>query len=187
MTGGILTDRLSISSSSDQGPLQITRTNGSTSYFGYGVNFDIILRTNQRSSGRIKMNDNGGTVSIGNVASIIGDDKLTVAGPIFSTTLRTTQVESSGTLLKIKGGSSGTQIIDNNSNLILEASSVGLTSFVNLGTINALNATQTITNTNASGYASQYLNAGGVSGQIYTWGGSMVISTNTNHPMYFVH
>ena len=103
------------------------------------------------------MNDNGGTVSIGNVVSIIGDDKLTVAGPIFSTTLRTTQVESSGTLLKIKGGSSGTQIIDNNSNLILEASSVGLTSFVNLGVIvNALNVTQTITNTNASGYASQY-------------------------------
>mgnify|MGYP002809431988 CR=1 FL=1 len=92
LTGGLITGQLRITSPSDQGVLQITKQNGQTSYFGHGANFDIILRTNARSSGRIKMNDNGGTASKGNVASIVDGDKLIVQGAILSTSLRTTQL-----------------------------------------------------------------------------------------------
>ena len=42
-----------------------------------------------------------------------------------------------------------------------------------------------VTNTNATGYASHYLDAAGVIGQIYTGGGVMVIATNTNHALQF--
>ena len=50
---------------------------------------------------------------------------------------------------------------------------------------NTAHTTATITNTLATGYASSYLNAGGVSGQLFVGGGSMNIGTNTNHPLRF--
>ena len=95
-------------------------------------------------------------------------------------------IKTSTTFLKLKGGSAGTQILDNVDKLILEASSAGLTSFVNFGLlVNSANVTSSITNTSGSGYSSQYITAASVTGQIFTGGGAMYIATNTNHPMYF--
>ena len=95
------------------------------------------------------------------------------------------KLQASGTFLKLKGGSTGTQILDNVDKVILESSSVGLSSFVNFGLlVNSSNVTSTITNTSGGGFASQYFSAATVTGQIYTGGGSMNIA-NTKHPMYF--
>ena len=45
------------------------------------------------------------------------------------------------------------------------------------------NQSITIANTSGGNYSSLYLNAGGVSGQIYSGANTMVVSTNTAHPL----
>ena len=146
------------------------------------------FETNAISSGAIVASGNISTTSGGitatgqtiNIGSVIATTIITCP------TLETAQLQASGTISKLKGGSSGCQINSNTNNLILDINSVGVSSMVNLSVItNTDNATATITNTLATGYASNYLNAGGVSGQIYTGGGVMVIATNTSHPIQF--
>jgi hypothetical protein len=84
-------------------------------------------------------------------------------------------------------GSSGTQILDSNDNLLLEASSVGVSVLRDFSVLtNSGHAISKITNTSGSGYASTYTEAAGVQGQIYTGAGIMSVSTNTNHKLVFV-
>mgnify|MGYP002809444272 CR=1 FL=1 len=42
-----------------------------------------------------------------------------------------------------------------------------------------------INNVSGTGYASQNFYANGVSGQLFTGGGIMVVATNSNHPLLF--
>jgi hypothetical protein len=96
----------------------------------------------------------------------------------------TDQVQTTSSLLKLKGGVSGTQILDETDGLLLEASSVGVSMLQNVTVLKGgFEAIVNATNTSGSGYASLYTVAGGVTGQMYTGGNVMSISTNSNHPI----
>ena len=99
-------------------------------------------------------------------------------------TLESGQLQSAGTLLKLKSGTSGTQILDSSNNLLLDVNSVGVSAMRNLSVlVNSTNATTTLTNTSGTGFASYYLTAATVTGQVFVGGAAMVVATNTNHPM----
>jgi hypothetical protein len=106
---------------------------------------------------------------------------LTVQGD-----LEADQLQTGGNFLKLKGGALGTQILDENDGLLLEASSAGVSVLQNFNVLaNTTFAAAIVTNTSGTGYASMYVRASGVEGQMYTGAGIMSLSTNTNHKMVF--
>ena len=73
------------------------------------------------------------------------------------------QIQPSGSLLKLKGGSSGCVVNDSNNNMILDVNSAGVSSMRNMSVlVNSTEATFRITNTSGAGLASHYLTAAGV-------------------------
>ena len=100
--------------------------------------------------------------------------------------LQAAGLQATGSILALKGGSSGCQVTDASNNLLLDANSSGVSTLRNLSVlVNATNATSTLTNTSGGGFASFYLTAATVTGQLFVGGGAMVLATNTNNPMRF--
>ena len=101
-------------------------------------------------------------------------------------TLESGQLQSSGTLLKLKSGTSGTQILDSSNNILVEANTAGVSTLRNLSVlVNSTNAQATINNTSGSGFSSSYMTAAGVTSQLFVGSAALVLATNTNHPMRF--
>ena len=105
-------------------------------------------------------------------------------------TLQAGQLQASDTttILKLKGGSSGCQVLDTSNNILLEVNNAGVSALRNLSVIvNSSNAQSTINNTSGAGFSSSNMTAAGVTSQIFVGSGSMYVTTNTNHPMKFFH
>ncbi len=100
--------------------------------------------------------------------------------------LHVPQVQANGTILKLKGGASGVQVLDSSNGLLLEVSTVAVSALQNFAVINgSSNASIGTTNTSGSGFASNYMTAAGVSSQLFVGGSQFFIGTNSNHPVRF--
>ncbi len=101
--------------------------------------------------------------------------------------LHTLQVAATSSLLKLKGGASGVQLLGASNELLLEASTAGVNLLKDLTILkndsggNAFNAT---TNTSGSGFSSSYLTSATVASQLFVGGGFLSLYLTTSKPYY---
>ncbi len=96
--------------------------------------------------------------------------------------LFTPQVQANGSILKLRGGSSGVQTLDASGNLLIEASTAGVTILKDLTVLGSVINT---TNTSGTGFVSNMMNSAGVSSQFFVGGSQLFLGTNSAHPMRF--
>ncbi len=100
--------------------------------------------------------------------------------------LHTLQVAATSSLLKLKGGASGVQLLGASNELLLEASTAAVSILQNVTVLtNTSNTSFSLTNSSGSGFSSSYMNAATVASQLFVGGGFMFVGTNTNHPLRF--
>ncbi len=100
--------------------------------------------------------------------------------------LHTLQVAATSSLLKLKGGASGVQLLGGGNELLLEANTVAVSILQSVAVLtNASNTSFGLTNTSGSGFASNYMTAAGVSSQLFVGGGQFFVGTNSPNPMRF--
>ncbi len=96
--------------------------------------------------------------------------------------LHVPQVQANGTILKLKGGTSGLQLLDASNGLLVEASTAGVTLLKDLTVLGSVINT---TNTSGTGFVSNMMNSAGVSSQFFVGGSQLFLGTNSAHPMRF--